>query len=709
MTLRSTFLTDTIGSTGFVFALGLAAGVAAFLLLSGIGPESLPFPVDNAYSDAVTSHWPNALFLRRSVLDDHTFPLWRPLIMSGQPFSANPLNKAWYPPQWLVLLVQPAAHLNILAWLHLVLAGVGSWTWGRETGLMRWPAALAAVGYTFAPRVIAAFGAGHLDLVYAAAWLPWLLWSVHRLTAPGARTRSALWCGIFAALIVLADVRLGAYGLALASAYGAVRIWSQHNGRKRAKQGRVLGRAVIALLIAAGLTAPLWVPLLIYRADLSRGDLTLEEAAVESLSAGQWIGLVFGNHGGAWESMVYVGISTLALAAVTLIQRPRQFIFWWLVIAFVALYAMGNQFVLWTALNRLFPLLRWWRVPPRAWLLAAWILPYLAAWGAQLLATQPAQRRFARLGVVALLGGGMACGIFSALVLAPALELSAALGVFALPLTALVMLLALTRRLPAQIVLIAFTLIVLLDVVWIDRTLVEGRHQRDWLDPHRELAEYLSDQDVTRVYSPSYSLPQQAAAYWQIPQFGGVDPFQFDTYIAAFQAATGTSVEGYSITLPPYIYDDKNDDQDSDLTFDDILLRANRDAQPRADLLAHWRVSHVIADFEIDAPGLVFETQIGDTRVYRNTLLLDAAVTWDGPNHVTVRVPPGTDGPLYAVANGHWQNVPDATAPGLPGALDSAAESWTLAYDPSEVWYGLAAMGMLLVLAASIWWGVARA
>ncbi len=174
---------------------GLAVVLAAFLLAAGLGPDSLPFPPGADFSDAVTSHWPNALFFRRVVLDDHTWPLWRPLIMSGQPFAANPLNKVWYPPQWLVLVLPPILHLNLLTWLHLVIAGAGAWAWSRSTGLLPWPAALVGVGYAFGPRLIASAGAGHLDLIYAAAWYPWMLWAAFRLVPLIPARRAALALG----------------------------------------------------------------------------------------------------------------------------------------------------------------------------------------------------------------------------------------------------------------------------------------------------------------------------------------------------------------------------------------------------------------------------------------------------------------------------------------------------------------------------------
>jgi hypothetical protein len=683
----------------------LAVFMAAFLFASGLGPDSLPFPPGADFSDAVTSHWSNALFLRQAVLTDHAWPLWRPLIMSGQPFAANPLNKVWYPPQWLVFLLPPVLYLNLLTWLHLMIAGAGAWAWSRLTGLRAWPAALVSLGYAFGPRLIASVGAGHLDLVYAAAWYPWMLWAAHRLAQPVPARRSEIWLAVFAALCFLADVRMCAYAYAVTAAYLIWR-WTQLPYHRSRVVLRGLGaRVLVAALLAVGLTAVQWVPLLLYRSELSRNNIRLEDAAINSLSAGQWFGLLIGNHGGSWETLIYVGISTLALAVVALLMRPRALGFWGVILLVIMLYAMGDQFIVWTALNRLIPALRWWRVPPRVWLAAALILPYLAGWGAQLLAETPPDGRAARLSTVALLGGGTVCGVFSTITLSSQLELTAVLGIFALPLTALVMLLAIFHKARAHTIMMLFVLVVVADVLWIDRTLVEGRHKREWLDPYRELAEYLKDDGVTRVYSPSYSLPQQAAAYWEIPQFDGVDPFQFTSYVDAAEAATGVHASGYSITIPAYERDKTSDDEKEE-TERDILATANRDAPIHSEKLAQWLVSHVVSAFEIDAQGLELETRIGDVYVYRNTLAPDVALTWDGPNRVTIRAGELYAGELYAVAHGRWRDA-DAS-PGLPGEVDGSVQTWTFEYDPSEIWLSLLAAGILIALALGGWWGMVR-
>jgi len=724
----STSFAEAGKRSGLVFAASLAVVLAAFLLAVGLGGDHLPTPRDASFSDAMTSHWPNALFLRRSVLEDGVLPLWRPSIMSGTPFAANPLSKVWYPFQWLVLLLPPGWHLNALLWLHLLCAGLGARAWTRASGLPDGPAMLAGAGYAFAPRVIAAVGAGHVDLVYAAAWIPWLLWAVERVLTGPAERRATLWLGGFAALCLLADVRLSAYGLALAAVYALWR-WRglsfalphPHSAlthlvapspcvEGRAERGEAGGevnrmgaamRLLAAALIAAGLSAMQWVPLLLWRADLSRGSLTATDAAAHSLRWADWIGLLIGDHAGFWEAMVYVGISTLALALAAVLLRPRALLFWLAVVLFAGAHAMGENFVLWRALVEIIPPLRWWRVPPRTWFLAALIMPYLAAWGAYLLASNPPDRRAARLLVTATLGAGMACGMFSLVSLSASLGWRAALGTLALPLTALIMALALGRVLSPRALLIAFAVIVLGDMLWIDQSLVTGRSPHEWLEPYRPLAEYLRQAGAVRVYSPTYSLPQQAAAYWQIAQFDGVDPFQSAAYVEAAALATGVPAAGYSVTIPAFVPDDEEQ------TEQETLATANCDAPLRADLLGAWLVTHVVAACPLRAEGLTLETQIGDVYVYRNDYAPQAALDWDGPNRVTARLNAPYSGPLYAVARGRWRDAPD-DLPGLPGPQDGTQREWTFTYDTSEVWLGLVVGAVLLALGALTLWGGTR-
>jgi hypothetical protein len=158
--------------------------LVALILLPGLA--SFPFPSANAaYSDLATSHYPNALFLRRALQEWHTIPLWSPAILSGYPLAADPLSGLWYPPGWLALLLPLPFGFNLLVALHLVLGGAGMYSLLRQQGLGHPAALLGGLAFEFMPKLFAHYGAGHLTLLYAVPWTPWLLSSSHVRVSSG--------------------------------------------------------------------------------------------------------------------------------------------------------------------------------------------------------------------------------------------------------------------------------------------------------------------------------------------------------------------------------------------------------------------------------------------------------------------------------------------------------------------------------------------
>ncbi len=319
----------------------------AFLLATGFRPGALPYNPGASFSDAVTSHLPAAQFLRESVLEQHTFPLWRDTIMAGQPFAADPLNKTAYPLQWIALLLPPVFHLDFMIALHLLIAGAGMWIWARSLGLGEWAAGISALAYALSPRAIGHTGAGHLDLLYALAWFPFLMWSVGRVISAdhgvGAwramPLRDVLWVALFGGLILLADVRLSLFAYALAGPYAlyeAIRL----------RRLRRLWRFAAALLLIVLLTLSLTLPLLGWQPYLSRGAITPTDAGIFSLQPAQWIGLLLPAQGGNIETLTAVGLAVLALALIGVIAARRWF--WAAAAGIAALYALGINTPFWS-------------------------------------------------------------------------------------------------------------------------------------------------------------------------------------------------------------------------------------------------------------------------------------------------------------------------------------------------------------------------
>ncbi len=685
MRLASRFAANPVG-----FAVLLAVCTGLLLACVGLGPNALPYPPAQQtpptsenlrlvpqgwpFSDAVITHWPNALFLQRSIRTG-AFPLWRPLIMSGQPFATNPLNKVWYPPQWLVVVLPVTLHLNLLIWAHLVLAGLGMRALGCRLGLGTSTASIIGVAYAFTPRIAAATGAGHLDILYASAWFPWVLWAIHRAVMDAGRARqNGAVLGIIGALCIMADMRLGLFAFA---AGGALAIWLSGQLNPARRRSAALAIAFGAAL-AIGLTAVQWLPLLDLVPYLSRSGMTEADAAVFSLRPARLITLLLPNRGGSQETMIYVGLPVLILAVIGLARSPRRHIVWIVVAVIGGLYALGDQGFLWPVLVRLVPPLLWLRVPSRAWIAVVIALIILAGFGLESLVGRRSHTRLA----VGLLAFGAVISLLAVFSSVPVGTLAATAGGS----LAMGALLLAQNRLQASTVIVLGCAVIALDLVWMDISLVRGLPQSIWLDSYAPVAQALLDAGVTRLYSPDYSLPQEAAAYWNIPELGGVDPFQLRGYVSAFEAATGVRAAGYSVTLPAYNSPDPR--------------TANRDMPIDAEKLAQWNVSHVLSGFPIDAADLRLTQRVEGLYLYENTRRPQGvAVAWDGPNRFTASNKGDQVVNVEAWAPG-WQPTGDQ-ANGVAIAL-APGETINRQYDPPGLVPGVALSAASLLITGII-------
>ncbi|MCB9455199.1 MAG: hypothetical protein H6671_04340 [Anaerolineaceae bacterium] len=615
---------------------------AAFLLLVGWRGDGLPFIPGTPYSDAAISHWPAAFHLRQA-WGYSQFPVWQETIMAGGPFAANPLNKTAYPPQWLALLFSPASHLNLMIGLHLLLAGWGMWRWARAEGLRPEAAALSAAAYMFAPKALGHLGAGHLDLVYALAWWPWLMVSL-RDSSLYAHLRTA----VFAALLFLADVRLSLFALSIAAAY---ELWGI--AQKRDRQ-HVLGRLLVVPVFLL-LTASVLLPLLGWRPYLNRATLTPEDAGVFSLEPGHLAGLILPAHEGNVETLTYLGLPVLLLAGIALFHRPRRFAFWAGVVIVSLLYALGENGPLWPLLVRLVPGLLWFRVPSRAWFGVVLAVALLAGHGLDTLMgfvvsfapspTLPANgekagqtgqisrprwrgrfrggKRARNAGITVdtapqnplliprlLAAGGIGVAALCGGLTVAVLPLPASAGLSTLVIgmaLGFTLLLALYGRLRPERLALLLLLLVLADSLWTGRQWVTWQGPDFWLTAQAPLAERLSADGAARVYSPTYSLEQQVGAAYGLRLFGGIDPFQLTGIAQAIAQGSGVPGDAYSVILPPL----------NNVTGND-LSNANRDAVLDTQVLAEWDVSHIVAAYPMAGDRLEYVDTVGGVYIYRN-------------------------------------------------------------------------------------------
>lgn len=109
------------------------------------------------------------------------FPWWNPNIFGGQPFIADPVVNIWYPPNWLFSFLP----LNVAySWhiaLHVFWACLGMYVLMRRIrpiGLISPISAfVSGVVFGLSGFFMARTFAGHVDVIAAASWMPWVVYT----------------------------------------------------------------------------------------------------------------------------------------------------------------------------------------------------------------------------------------------------------------------------------------------------------------------------------------------------------------------------------------------------------------------------------------------------------------------------------------------------------------------------------------------------
>lgn len=610
-------------------------------------PSMGDFPyrsADAQFSDFAITHFPNAVFLLHALQEYHQIPLWSPTILSGYPFFANPLSGLFYPPGWLALLFHLPFGFNLVLALHLVWGGLGMFQLLKTEGLSKWAALFGGLGFAMLPKVFAHYGAGHLTLLYAIAWTPWLLYCKTISFKPGSRLgKTVIPDGIILGIIFLADVRWSFYAGILWVAY---RFSHRHDIGMRNTFLHLIGQGALAFLVAA----PLALPLIQYTQRSSRASMGIEQIGAYSLPVANLIGVLFPDFHGNHEWVVYAGGIGLTLAVLVILANPpRSTIkFWGLVFVVSLVFALGEALPGFAWLARIpgFDLLR---APSRAVFLAGMGLVALAGYGCEtvIFPQENTIRKRANLGLIALFALTLFLGI-GLVTQADQLAWNVIWGmVFSLA-GVVWILVGLNRLLSRHVWLFGLFCLAILDWGGVALLSFSPRPAMIVLDEQVEVAEYLASQaGQFRVYSPSYSMPQQTAVAHDLKLADGVDPMQLLSYAEYMEQASGVPHQGYQVTIPTFSTGNPSQDNITYL--------------PDLNALGNLNVAFIVAAYDIKMEGLNLVKMLGDTRIYRIPAFRPRA--WVQPSDSPIGLE------LTPVVESHWNpNRIEITAQG-PGLL----------------------------------------
>jgi hypothetical protein len=262
-------------------------------------------------------------------------PLWTDLLANGTPLLANHQSATFYPPNLIYLMMPVERGMGYSVVLHLIMAGIFAYAWGRTIRLSRFGATVT--GLTFMLSGFLVSRTQFITIVNGAAWLPLLFLLAERLV----RRRmllDAIWLGTAMALQFLAGhAQLWFYSLWIVAAYVFARAWSgrrEQLGDKHAssdwggaRRGHILALLAGAFILSLGLSTVQLLP----TAELSLlsqrvGGLDPDEAMTYSFWPWRLLTLaipdLFGSpatgdywgYATYWEDAGYIGLLPLLLA-----------------------------------------------------------------------------------------------------------------------------------------------------------------------------------------------------------------------------------------------------------------------------------------------------------------------------------------------------------------------------------------------------------
>ncbi len=618
--------------------------ILPILTFSSFLPDFI-FPKGTQYSDYTISHYPNLLYLQNSIASNHSIPLWNNQILSGFPMIADPLAGLWYPGNWLTILFPLPLGTHLVTLLHLISGGLGMYLFLRERKNTSFAAFLGAMSFEMMPKLFIHYAAGHVSMVQAITWTPWLLLiQSRRFQMPHNQARTWYQAGFYA-LILLCDLRWVAYAFLLDALFFIHQLWITRPHLIRQLLIKLAGW-VSQLLLGMGLSGIFLVPFFEYLALTDRSQLLAGDILNYGLPLGKLMGLIIPDMGGYAEYFIYPGllvwIAFLGVLSIPSLRKKYTFIY--IFIGLCLLYSFGSAIPGLSWIVNI-PGVNLLRVPSRMFFIITFCFIVMAAdYFSNLENASDLKKQVNLLPPFFTL-------IFSiAICLVISFTGNALISDFLWPamISFLLFTLFLLKKYTNKTKLyvnVFLIIVATMDFIVVNASQIDVVPADVVLTMDQGLYDYLSkDQDGEfRVYSPSYRLEQQNTAYHQLQLVDGIDPMHLKTYAAYMERASGVPYTGYSVTIPPYI----NGQPESD----------NEKAVPDSELLGLLNTKYIVSDFPIDSPGLTLLDSGTEALVYENSNFLprawmenngvventDISFTKTTPNTIQVRAKgPGT-------------------------------------------------------------------
>jgi hypothetical protein len=582
------------------------------------------FPKATHYSDYTISHFSNLLYLKDAFESGYGFPLWNSQILSGFPALANPLSGIWYPGNWLTVLFPLPLGSHLVTVFHLILGGIGMYLYLRKKNLSSFAAFFGAMAFQMMPKMFAHYAAGHISLVQAITFTPWLLYfqTLKRSDKKGRWFYFA--SSMVYALVILCDIRWTAYLLIM-----DVIFFTSEYFQTNTKLNKKFVKHLLLRLIPFGtsllFTLFYLLPFLQYVNLTDRSMMEVADILNYSLPLGNLMGLIIPDMGGYAEYVVYPGIFVWVtfLGIFTLKPLRKKSLIMIIFIGLLMLFGFSGSlaFMKWIAY---IPGINLLRVPSRMYFLISFMMIVLSAgYIHEIQFTEEPKKTinllpqfFTLLFAAAMMG----LVIYSGDILISDFYWPVAMS-------SIIFLLFILRKNTNRLRgLFQFVVVILcvIDYTVINSSQYDVYTEEMVMQQQNEIIDAIKpvDDELYRVYSPSYSVEQHLAALNGISQVNGIDPLHLKSYVQFMEEASGIPQNGYQVTIPAFATGNTGID--------------NINAVPDSGMLGLLNVRYLVSAYPIKEAGLTKVDQINGVYIYENRNYLPRAwVERDGKKYVS--------------------------------------------------------------------------
>ncbi|MFL3008929.1 MAG: hypothetical protein ACJZ14_06080 [Candidatus Neomarinimicrobiota bacterium] len=342
--------------------------------------------------------------------ENDDIPQWFPNLFSGMPSYGGYIYNNGDPTKFIrnYLLFNPGLKI----WFYLSISGFGMFFLLKFLGISKKSAVFGAIISALTPYSFGLINAGHLNKIFAMAYIPWVLLSAI-YSIKNRNIKSILFLSLVTALQLWVNHPQIAYYTWMV--IGFYFCWDISLNIKNKNSIRVsmlkLGSILIGLVIAILMVSDPYADIYNFQKESSRGAKSVLDQTKETANGASWnyatqwsfhpkelISFIYPYHyglqntqdfkkGAYWgfmsftQSTHYLGLITIILSILGLLIKPTKInIFFWLVTILTLLVGFGSHFpILYKPFFNLLPLFSKFRIPSMVYILLAVSMPISAA------------------------------------------------------------------------------------------------------------------------------------------------------------------------------------------------------------------------------------------------------------------------------------------------------------------------------------------